>query len=130
VSDNANARLVREAYDLVAAGDLPGFLRCLADDIDWRFFVSRIPAAESLFHGLRAVEEYLTSTFTALEVQFFPEEFIADANSVVVLGRERVRVRSSGQTFDANWAHVFTFRDGRIARFREYSDTIDEPGSR
>jgi uncharacterized protein len=130
MSNNANLRCAREAYDLVGTGDLPEFLKLLTDDIDWRFFVSGIPAAESSFQGRRAVEEYLTSVFGALEVQFFPAEFIADANSVVVLGHEHVCVRSSGRTFDANWAHVFTFRDGRIARFREYSDSIDRPGDR
>jgi len=130
LSDHTNLRSARKAYDLVGAGDLPGFLELLTDDIDWRFFVSGIPGAESSFEGRRAVEEYLISLFGALEVQFFPAEFIADANSVVVLGHEHVRLRSSGRTFDANWAHVFTFRDGLIARFREYSDTIDRPDDR
>jgi uncharacterized protein len=130
VSDKANLRSAREAYDLIGAGDLPGFLKLLTDDIDWRFFVSGIPAAESSFQGRRAVEEYLISVFSAREVKFFPAEFIADANSVVVLGHEHVRMRNSGRTFEANWAHVFTFRDGLIARFREYSDTSDRPGDR
>lgn len=130
MSDDANLRSARKGYDLVGAGDLSGFLKLLTDDIDWRFFVSGIPAAESSFQGRRTVEEYLISVFSALEVQFFPAEFIGDANSVVVLGHEHVRVRRTGRTFDANWAHVFTFRGGLIARFREYSDTIDRPGYR
>jgi ketosteroid isomerase-like protein len=102
VSDHANLRSARKAYDVEGAGDLPGFLELLTDDIDWRFFVSGIPGSESSVEGRRAVEKYLISLFGALEVQFFPAEFIADANSVLVLGSEHVRLRSSGGTFDAN----------------------------
>ena len=130
VSDQANLRSARKAYDVEGAGDLPGFLELLTDNVDWRFFVSGIPGPESSVEGRRAVEKYLISLFGALVVRFFPAEFIADANSVLVLGSEHVRLRSSGGTLDANWAHVFTFRDGLIARFREYSDTIDRPEDR
>jgi uncharacterized protein len=131
VSDHPNnLQIAREAYVLVGAGNLQGFLNLLTHDIDWRFFVSGIPARESSFRGRDAVEEYLKTIFGALEVQFFPAEFITDTNCVVVLGHESVRVRSNGKTFDANWAHIFNFRDGLIAGFREYSDSIDRPDQR
>jgi len=31
-------------------------------------------------------------------------------------------LRANKRVVEANWVQVFTFRDGRICRFREYSD--------
>jgi ketosteroid isomerase-like protein len=59
-----------------------------------------------------------------LEFQVFqPDEFIAGHDSVVVLGHERCRVKATGRLVEAKWVQIFTLRDGRISRYREYSDT-------
>jgi uncharacterized protein len=42
---------------------------------------------------------------------------------VTVLGRTLARVKSTGKKIDSEWAHVFTFRGGRVARFQEFYDT-------
>jgi len=46
-----------------------------------------------------------------------------DRDTVVVLGHERCLVRAAGRVVEANWAQIFTLRDGLICEFREYSDT-------
>jgi ketosteroid isomerase-like protein len=59
-----------------------------------------------------------------LEFQIFqPDEFIVGRDSVVVLGHERCRVKATGCIVEAKWVQVFTLRDSRISRYREYSDT-------
>jgi ketosteroid isomerase-like protein len=59
-----------------------------------------------------------------LEFQVFqPDEFIVGSDSVVVLGHERCRVKATGRIVDANWVQIFTLHNGRISRYREYSDT-------
>jgi ketosteroid isomerase-like protein len=69
-------------------------------------------------------ERYGKATFEALEFQVFqPDEFIVDGDTVVVLGHERCLVRATGCVVEANWAQIFTLRDGLIRKFREYSDT-------
>jgi ketosteroid isomerase-like protein len=42
---------------------------------------------------------------------------------VIVLGDERMRVKSTGKTFEMGWADIYTFRNALICRFREYTDT-------
>jgi ketosteroid isomerase-like protein len=54
---------------------------------------------------------------------FEPLHFVAAEDRVVVLGRERFRVKATGLTWACEWAHAFTVRDGKIASFREYTDT-------
>ena len=41
----------------------------------------------------------------------------------MVLGHERQRVKATGLTVENDFAMVFTIRDGKIARFRNYEDT-------
>jgi len=40
-----------------------------------------------------------------------------------VLGFERFRIKSTGVAYATEWAHAFTVRYGKIAAFREYTDT-------
>jgi uncharacterized protein len=75
-------------------------------------------------HRREEFEHYGKAIFEALEFQVFqPDEFIVGRDTVVVLGHERCLVRATGRVVEANWAQIFTLRDGLICKFREYSDT-------
>ena len=64
--------------------------------------------------GLASTVEYTT---------FEPREFIAQGDQVVVIGSERARVKATGRVVDTDWVMVFTIRDGKVVRFRDYYDT-------
>jgi hypothetical protein len=114
--------IVRSFYNKLKAGDAPGALGLVAHDIEWitmwHYKVNgRGPehVAEGLFKPLMA--EW--SSF-ALE----PAEFIVDGCTVVSLGRFSGMHGATGKQVDAGYAHVWTVKDGRIARFRQYIDTL------
>ena len=49
------------------------------------------------------------------DIQVFePREFIEAGQHVTVLGWERSRALDTGHPFESEWAHVFTFVDGKI----------------
>ena len=78
--------------------------------------------------GPRRGHEEVTGFFVALgqtiDVERFePERFHADGDTVIVFGRERMRVKATGRSYEAEWAHEFEIRDGKIAKFIEYTDT-------
>ena len=52
-----------------------------------------------------------------------PLHFVACDDRVVVLGRERIRVKSTGRTWACEWVNAVIVRDEKIAGFREYTDT-------
>jgi hypothetical protein len=52
-------------------------------------------------------------------------EFTAQGDRVVVEGRNRGSVRSTGCTYEHDWVMVFTVRGGKIVRHRHYYDTAD-----
>ena len=115
---------VREIYAAFGQGNLPAVLAALADDVEWR--VEGPPAIRyaGTRRGRRQVTEFFAALAEAVEVERFePRRFIAQGDCVVVLGCEQLRVRSTGRTVRDDWVQVFTFRDGRVAHFREYLDS-------
>jgi hypothetical protein len=50
-------------------------------------------------------------------------EFIAQGDTVATLGFYRGTVKPTGRSFSSEWVMVFTLDRGKVARFREYTDT-------
>ena len=47
------------------------------------------------------------------------------AEKVVVTGKYRARIKATGRTAESDWAHIHTLRGGKIAQFREFTDTAN-----
>lgn len=114
--------IVREFYNKLATGDAPGALGLMAPDIEWTTMWhykvdGRGPAAvaEGLFEPL--IAEWASSSLV-------PTDFIANGNTVVSLGDFTGVHGATGKTSNARYAHVWTVQDGKVARFRQYIDTL------
>jgi ketosteroid isomerase-like protein len=114
--------IVRDFYDKLSGGDALGALGLMDPDIEWitmwHYKVDgRGPGAvaEGLFKPLTA--EW--STFSLA-----PAEFIAEGANVVSLGEFTGVHGTTGKTSRARYAHVWTVKNGKITRFRQYIDTL------
>ena len=113
---------VRTFYGALAVGDAPRALGLMADDIEWN----------TMWHykvdglGPQKVAEGLLQPLMSEWASFNLEstEFLADGETVVSLGRFTGVHGETGKVADAAYAHVWTIRDGRIQRFRQYIDTL------
>ena len=77
-----------------------------------------------LFTGRQGFATYVQSIVAAVEIERFEiDEVLAQADRVVVLGRETSRVRSTDKRYTISWVHVLTVRNGRVQHLREYNDT-------
>jgi len=126
MSEQENLEIVKRGYKAFAEGDLAALLKFVADDAEWNFFptYAGIPFAQHPWLGRDGVEKAIRMLIETLEFQLFQsDEFIAGGDSVAVLGHERCRVKETGRMVEAKWVQVFTLRDGKMIRFREYSDT-------
>jgi ketosteroid isomerase-like protein len=119
---NTPTEIIRSFYDKLASGDAAGALGLMAPDIEWitmwHYQVDgRGPesVAEGLFKPLMA--EW--STFALV-----PTEFITESDTVVSLGDFTGVHGATGKKADARYAHVWTVKDGKITRFRQYIDTL------
>jgi uncharacterized protein len=126
MSEQGNLEIVQRGYKAFAEGDLSTLLKLLADDVEWNFpptYVG-IPWTQHPWRGRDGVLQAMKMLAEFLEFQIFqPDEFIVGTDRIVVLGHERCRVKATGRIVEAKWAQVFTLRDGKISRYREYSDT-------
>ena len=124
MNEQVNVQTVQRFYQTVNDGNIEAILKLFTDDLDYQDAgADRLPWSTPV-HGREELKRYGIAIFEALEFQVFQQDqFIVDRDTVVVLGHERCLVRATGRVVEANWAQIFTLRDGLICKFREYSDT-------
>ena len=124
MSERTNTDVLQQGYEAFGRGDIPAVLDLLTDDVEWtQQGPSVIPFAGTR-HGREGVAEYFSLLDENLEFeQFEPREFVAQGDTVVVVGFERSVIKATGHTIETEWAHVHTLRDGKIAKGRLFEDT-------
>ena len=119
-----NVEVVQGTYEAVGSGDISALLDLLTDDVEWTFQgPSAIPFAGTR-RGREGVAEFFSLVGGNLEFERFePREFVAQGDTVVVLGFERSRIKPTSRTFEQEWAHIYKLRDGKVAEFLALEDT-------
>src|ERR687890_1439983 len=124
MSDSTNVDVIRRFYGAFGRGDIPAALDLLADDVEWIFRAPSVIPFAGTRRGREGVAEFFSLVEGNLEFQEFePREVVAQGDTVVVLGFERSLVKPTGRTFEQEWAHVYTLRDGKVATFLALEDT-------
>lgn len=124
MSNQENRQLVMQGYQKFQDKDIRGLLDLFADDIEWIGVETEELPFAGTYRGREEVAQYFSQLDQAQEAQQFePQTFIAEDDKVVVTGRSRWTVRATGQSYDNPWVHVFTIREGKVARFQQYNDT-------
>ncbi len=124
MSEQANISLLKQAYAAYGKGDIQTVLGMLAQDIEWELpEVEGIPFTGKR-RGLAEVSDFFRILAECQEPrEFRPDRFIGQGDQVVVLGHATFTVRSTGTEYSDEWCHVFDIKGGKIANFKEYSDT-------
>jgi hypothetical protein len=130
MSEQDNQRVVQSIYEAFGRGDAAGILAACAEDVRWSFPPSGVVPYFGERRGHEGVVDFLTRIGGAVEFEEFEvREIIPKGDRVVVLGRERGRVRATGKTFENEWAMLYTLRDGKVAELRSYEDTAAVAGA-
>ena len=111
---------VQSAYQAFGRGDMAAFAEVMADDIEWvdPGDPDDDPNAGT-FKGKEAVLGWFGGVASTLDYTTFePREFIAQDDKVVSLVHSEATVRDTGRAFVNPEAHVWTIRDGKLARFQ------------
>jgi ketosteroid isomerase-like protein len=119
-----NISVVRGCYEAFQRGDIGALLNTLAPDVTWYSpGGSEMPWAGSR-QGREQVGQFFAQIDAAFEfLEFTPEHFTASGDTVIVIGRDRVRLKASGDVLVERWAHLMQVRDGQIVDFFEIIDT-------
>jgi ketosteroid isomerase-like protein len=118
-----NERRVREFYAATRPGHRERLLSLQAPHVVYEM-PDGLSAGGGRFDGLRDVgERFLPGFYGAFDVRFEAEEFIAQGEHVVAVGRIRGRTRDRGAPVDVPFAHVWTVRDDVLTHLRAFTDT-------
>ena len=125
MSADENTRLAQGAYEAFGRGDMAALAEVMADDIEW--VNPGDPSDDRLagtYCGKDTCSAGSASLAETLDFQTFePREFIAQGDKVVSLVYAEATARSTGRSFVQDEAHVWTFRDGKLAQFQIFLDT-------
>ena len=121
-----NTQIVKDTYAAFQRGDIPAILAMLDDNVEWQAVIGTegvVPTA-GLRRGRSGIGQFFTDLAGSVEFEAFePREFIAEGDQVAVIGRYKGKARPTGKPFDTEWVMVFTLRNGKVVRFREYTDS-------
>ncbi len=115
---------VRQLYADFSRGNIPAMLQHVADDVDWECVCP--PALP--YAGRRRTRDEVAKFFTDIPKadqihQFEPREFIDGGDHVTVLGVEQSTALETQKEFTSEWVHVFSFKGGKITRWRGFFNT-------
>lgn len=119
--DEDTVETLQQIYSALQRGDWEDLRQNLAHDIEWTS-PETLPWGGTR-HGHGGVEAFAQLFKDHVEGFWAdPDDFFADGNVVVVLGRLSGRCRQTHGAFEVPFAHVWELVDGVPHRFRAYFD--------
>lgn len=115
---------VKSVYEAFAVGDIPTVMSYFASDIEWT-------EAEGFPYGgtYKGPGAILQGVFMRLGSEWnnytaVPNELIDAGETVIALGKYSGTYKATGKSFQAEFAHVWRFREGKAFKFQQYTDTL------
>lgn len=126
MTEQDNTRLIQEAYAAFGRGDVPAMLAMMSEDIDWHGVIGAGPNVpmRGARHGHAQVGQFFQQVGQSVHfTKFEPQEFVAQRDKVVALGRYEGTSAATGRAFASDFVMVFTLKNGKVVRFREFLDS-------
>ena len=118
-----NVQVVKNAFEKFFAGDIPGFLAFLTDDVFWDHRGPVGVPINRMYEGREDVGDFFRVLNETQEASVFEtREFVSDDNRVVCLGFFRFKVHDTNKVWESDFAMAFTVRDGKISHWRLIHD--------
>ena len=121
-----NVAIIQGIYSDFATGNVPGVLGVLDAKVEWNEAESFIYGDNKPFIGPDAVVNGVFAKigaewdgFTIANLQVLG----MDNGMVLATGRYQAKYKKNGVALDAQMAHLWTLKDGKIIKFQQYTDT-------
>jgi ketosteroid isomerase-like protein len=119
-----NIGFVRGLYEAFNKGDVEAVLGSFDENIDW-YEAEGMPQGGH-YQGPQAIADNVFGPVVN-DIDGFavtPDELFAGGDEVVVIVTYSGTARESGKDLRQQAVHTWTVRDGKIARFRQFMDTV------
>jgi ketosteroid isomerase-like protein len=121
--NNDNIKLVKTVMEAFMAGDPEPLLSSLSEDAVIKAVIPDGTPISGDFRGREGFMRYFAALNEVMEIlEMQVQDYTASADSVVILGFERARVRLTGAMLECDTATVFGIEDGRITKLVALAD--------
>ena len=116
---------VRGMYEAFAKGDIPTIIAALDPEVEWWEAENFIYADANPYLGPDAV---LNGVFVRISEEWdgftvSPKEVLDAGDTIIGHGYYSGTYKDTGKLVRAQFAHFFTFRNEKIIKFQQYTDT-------
>lgn len=116
---------VRGMYEAFAKGDIPTIIAALNPQVEWWEAENFIYADMNPYIGPDAV---LQGVFLRIvdewdDFAVSPTDILDAGDTIIGHGYYSGAYKKNGERIRAQFAHFFTFRDGKVVKFQQYTDT-------
>ena len=123
-------QVIKDLFSAISRRDFPAILGYLDENVDWQSPATGTTVKEISWSKPRHGKSEVSAFFNEVRAKLSLDEMsyttiIADGDRVVAEGTLRGNVISTGCFFRANFAMVFTLRNGKIVHFRNYYDAAE-----
>lgn len=122
----SNVSVIQGMYESFAKGDVPSVLAALDPKVEWN-------EAENFIYGnnkpIIGPDAIVNDVFMKLGTEWEGFALVniqlinMDNGMVLATGRYQGKYKKNGAVVDAQMAHVWTLKDGKVIKFQQYTDT-------
>jgi uncharacterized protein len=118
-------KIVQGMYEAFGKGEITTVIAALDPQVEWWEAENFIYDGENPYIGPDAV---LNGVFVRIGTEWdgfavTPKEVLDAGDTVIGHGYYSGTYRKNGKKARAQFAHLFTFRNGKIVKFQQYTDT-------
>ena len=121
-----NESIVKSMFKNYLEKNIPGVMALFDPNIVWiEPGAPHVPFAGT-YKGLKGIEEMFGKEAEMVSVKsFVPQKYFSNGSQVVVLGEDTAVVKTTGKTYQSEWAIVFSLENGKIIQVQTYMNTVD-----
>lgn len=122
--ETENVEFVKGLYAAFKRGDGAPWFEAMTDTTTWQLYGPPELALCGLRTGPAEIGAFFQGIFGTLEFkESVQHKFMADGDTVVVLGYVHSFVKATERHFKSEYAHVLTVKDRKLISYREFLDT-------
>jgi ketosteroid isomerase-like protein len=119
-----NVAAVRDLYAAFGRRDIESILAALSPEVEWCEPENPFNPAGGTRHGHAGFLEWIRIGSQAESILTLePKQFLVGGDMVAVVGHTECLVKSTGKTYETDFVHLVTFKEGKVIRFQEFFDT-------
>jgi uncharacterized protein len=118
-------QIIQRFYDLHARQDMPALLELFHPEVVMHAAENFIYATGNPYVGVEAIRDLIFARAAADwdVLSAIPEEILGAGEVVIARGRYKGTYKATGTAINAEFVHVFRFKNGRISDWQSYTDT-------